>query len=54
MLAGLVPFLTETVLPALGVGELSGLVSTGVQKFLCFLRREVVCVRLKLMGNSST
>ena len=31
MLAGLIPFLTGTVLTALGVGELSGLASTGVQ-----------------------
>ena len=31
-LAGLIPFLTGTVLPALGVGALSGLASTGVQK----------------------
>ena len=31
-LAGLNTFLTGTVLPALGVGALSGLASTGVQK----------------------
>ena len=31
-LSGLIPFLTGTVLPALGVGALSGLASTGVQK----------------------
>ena len=31
MLARLIPFLTETVLPALEVGELSGLTTTGVQ-----------------------
>ena len=31
MLAGLIPFLTGTVSPALGVGALSGLASTGVQ-----------------------
>ena len=30
-LAGLIPFLTGTVLPALGVGALSRLASTGVQ-----------------------
>ena len=30
-LAGFIPFLTETVLPAVGVGALSGLASTGVQ-----------------------
>ena len=34
MLAGLIPFLTGTVLPALGVGNLSGLASTGVQKLI--------------------
>ena len=33
-LAGLNPFLTGTVLPALGVGALSGLPSTGVQKLI--------------------
>ena len=31
-LAGLIPFLTGTVLQALGVGALSGLASSGVQK----------------------
>ena len=33
-LAGLIPFLTGTVLPALGVGALSGLASTCVQKLI--------------------
>ena len=33
-LAGLIPFLTGTVLPALGVGVLSGLASTEVQKLI--------------------
>ena len=33
-LAGLIPFLTGTVLPALGVRALSGLASTGVQKLI--------------------
>ena len=33
-LAGLIPFLTGTVLPALGFGSLSGLASTGVQKLI--------------------
>ena len=33
-LAGLIPFLTGTVLPALGIGALSGLASTGVQKLI--------------------
>ena len=32
ILAGLIPFLTGTVLPALAVGALSGLASTDVQK----------------------
>ena len=30
----MIPFLTGTVLPALGVGALSGLASTGVQKII--------------------
>ena len=34
MLAGLIPFLTGTVLSPLGVGALSRLASTGVQKFI--------------------
>ena len=33
-LTGLIPFLTGTVLPALGVGALSGLASSGVQKLI--------------------
>ena len=33
-LAGLIPFRTGTVLPALGVGALSGQASTGVQKLI--------------------
>ena len=33
-LAGFIPFLTETVLTALGVGALSGLANTGVQKLI--------------------
>ena len=33
-LAGLIPFLTGTVLPALRVGALSGLASKGVQKLI--------------------
>ena len=33
-LAGLIPFLTGTVLPALGVEAISGLASTGVQKLI--------------------
>ena len=34
MLAELIPFLTGTVLPASGMGALSGLASTGVQKLI--------------------
>ena len=41
------PFLTGTVLPALGVGALSGLASTGVQKLvgdgLCIKKGGCVC-----------
>ena len=33
-LAGLIPFLTGTVLPALRVGALSGLANSGVQKLI--------------------
>ena len=33
-LARLIPFLTGTALPASGVGALSGLASTGVQKLI--------------------
>ena len=33
-LAGLIPFLTGTVLPALAVGALSALASIGVQKLI--------------------
>ena len=34
MLAGLIPFLTGNVLPALGAGVLSGLKNTDVQKLI--------------------
>ena len=34
MLTGLIPFLTGTVLPALGVGALSGLANAGVKKLI--------------------
>lgn len=51
LLAGLatkaIPFLTSTVLPALGVGALSGLTSTGVQKLVgdgLYMKRGVACV----------
>ena len=46
-LAGLIPFITGIVLPALGVGALSGLASTGVQKVigdgLCLKKGGRVC-----------
>ena len=57
MLAGLKSFITGTVLPVSGVGALSGLTSTDVENELetvCVLRREVVCVRLKLTGRTCT
>ena len=56
-LAGLIPFLTGTVLPALGVSALSGLASSGVQKLIgngLYLKKGVVCVRLKQMGKRCT
>ena len=34
MLAGLIPFLTGTVLPHLGVGAILGVASTGIQKLI--------------------
>ena len=46
-LAGLTPFLTGTVLLALGVGALSGLTSTGVQKLIgnvFFCKERTWCV----------
>ena len=43
----MIPFLAGTVLPALGVGALSGLASTGVQKLigtgLCLKKGGSVC-----------
>ena len=42
-LAGLIPFLTGNILPALGVGALSGLARTGVQKLIgnwLYLKKE--------------
>ena len=53
-LAGLIPFLAGTVLPALEVGALSGLASSGVQKLIgngLYLKKREVCVRLKPMGK---
>ena len=47
ILAGLIQFLTETVLPALGVGELSDLTNTGIQKLirngLCLKKGDRAC-----------
>ena len=51
-LAGLIPFLTGTVLLALAIGALSGLASTGVQKLngngLCLKKGGRAC-QIKLM-----
>ena len=53
-LAELIPFLTGTVLPALGVGALSGLASSGVQKLIgngLYLKKgERVC-QIEPMGK---
>ena len=49
-LAGFIPFLTGTVLPALGVGTLSELVSTGVKKLIgngLFLKKEIGMCRIE-------
>ena len=49
LLAGLasqaLPFLTGTVLPALGVGALSGLASTGVKKTRTVYQEGWMCMR---------
>ena len=54
-LAGLIPFLTGTVLPALGVGALSGLANSGVQKLIgngLYLKKgSGVCRKKKQMGK---
>ena len=61
LLAGLasqaLPFLTGTVLPALGVGALSGLASTGVQKLVgmvCISRKVDVYASSKLTDKDCT
>ena len=54
VLAGLIPFLTETVLPALGVGALSGLASTRVQKLTgngLYLKKESGVCRIETDGE---
>ena len=53
-LARLIPFLTGTVLPALGVGALSGLASTGVQKLIgngLYLKKGSGVCRIKTDGE---
>ena len=57
MLAGLIPFLTGTVLPASRVGALSGLASTGVQKLNgngLYLKKGGRVCQIKLMGWGCT
>ena len=54
MLAGLTPFLPGTVLPALGVGALSGLASTGVQKLIgngLYLKKGVRMFQIETDGS---
>ena len=49
-----IPFITGTVLPALGVGALSGLASTGVQKLIgngLYIKKGGVFARLKRTGG---
>ena len=50
----MIPFLTGTILPALGVGALSGLASSGVQKLigneLCLKKGGSVC-RIETNGK---
>ena len=53
-LAGLIPFLTGTVLPALGVGALSGLASTDVQKLIengLYLKKRGSVCRIETDGE---
>ena len=53
-LAELTPFLPGTVLPALGVGALSGLASTGVQKLIrngLYLKKGSGMCRIKTVGE---
>ena len=53
-LAGLIPFLTETVLPALGVEALSGLASTDVQKLIgngLYLKKKGRVCRIETDGE---
>ena len=53
-LVGLIPFLTGTVVPALGVGSLSGLASTWVQKLIghgLYLRKESGVCQIETDGE---
>ena len=53
-LARLIPFLIETVLPALGVGALSGLASTDVQKLIgksVYLKKGGSVCRIETYGE---
>ena len=53
-LAGLISFLTGTVLPALRVGALSGLASTGVQKLIenwLYLKKGIGVCRIETDGE---
>ena len=50
----MIPFLTGTVLPALGFGALSGLASTGVQKLIenwLYLKKESGVCRIETDGE---
>ena len=52
--AGLIPFLTGSALPALGVGALSGLASTGVQKLIgngLYLKKRSGVCRIETDGE---
>ena len=54
MMAGLIPFLTGTVLPALGVWALSRLASTGVQKLIgngLYLKKGVRVCQIETDGS---
>ena len=54
LLTGLISFLTETVLPALEVGALSGPASTGVQKLIgngCYLKKGGRVCQIEIDGR---
>ena len=57
MLAGLIPVLTGTVLPALGLRTLSGLASTGVQKLIgngLYLKKGSCMCQIETEGEGCT